>query len=204
MHRRDLVAEDVLGGRQLALGIGRVTLGGQHGAERGGGIGAEPAAAAADAADERLGLLGVDARGRSSPSIRRDEREGRPRERVSGRPSRGVGMIDRPRCRGPRGIEVAGEVEGARVAGERGHEDLVGARLGELDGPPTVQHGPADVAVDRLARTMARDRLDVRGRTVRDTRTCARSARRRSRRRSTARPIIVAAVARRPRAPDAR
>ena len=98
VHRRDLVAEDVLGGRQLALGIGEMALGARTRAERGGGIGAEPAAAAADAADQLLGLLGVDARGRRPPSIRGDERERRPGERVSGRPPCGVGMLDRARA----------------------------------------------------------------------------------------------------------
>ena len=138
---RDLVAEEALGGRELALRLGRLPLGEAHEPERSQGVRSQPAPARPDTAHDRPRLLGVDAGGRKMPPVGGDEREGRAREGVARRAPFRIGVLHRSQRRRPRRLEVTGEVERARVTGERGDEDLVRAGLGELDGAPPVLEG---------------------------------------------------------------
>ena len=75
-------------------------------------------------------------------------------------------MLEGPKRGHPRIIEVACKIESPRIPSQRAREDLVCARLRELDRTATAQNSLSDTAVDRnRAHHMCR-RLDVGGHSV--------------------------------------
>jgi hypothetical protein len=84
------------------------------------------------------------------------------RERMPGRPARGVRMLDRAQSRVPRLVELPREVERAGVATERRDERIIGTGLRDLDRAPTIPDRLADVAVCRCRPHHLGHRLNVR------------------------------------------
>ena len=150
---RDLVSEEVLCVGELVLGVCELALACQHGTEGGGRIRAEPAATGADAADYRLRLLGVASGGRQPPALTGDECESRAGNRVARCSILGGGVHEHAECSLPCLVEVAREVESARVGGKGGGQELVRALLGEVHRAAAVEYRRPTPASAVSART---------------------------------------------------
>ena len=125
---RDLVSEEALRVGELVLGGRKLAFACQHGTE-----GAEAFA------PSQLRLVPIPPtivfafsawlRAAATIPAHRDECQRRSRNRVARRPPLGVGVLEDTDRGLPRLVEVACEVEGARVPGKRGGEELVCAFL---------------------------------------------------------------------------
>ena len=158
---RDFVPEVVLRVREFVLGLRELSLACKHGAERGRRVRAEPAAAGADPADDRLRLLGVASCGVEPSALDRDQRQCRSGKRMTGHAALDARMLDHAESGRPRIVEVTREVERARIPGEGAREDLVRGRTCELDGATAVLHRLCDASVDRDRAYQQGERLDV-------------------------------------------
>src|SRR3954462_9724285 len=101
----------MLGVHELPLGLGELAFATEDGAERGRGVRAYPAAAAADACDQRSRLLRVRPRGGQMPFVEREEGERCARDRLRGRTALGLGMLDGANRHRLRLDDLAGEVQ---------------------------------------------------------------------------------------------
>ena len=144
-----VVPEEMLGARELTLGLGEVTLARMHAAQRNCGVGTEPRAVRAERVDERLGPLGVGACTRPPTAVQGDERKGRAGEGVLRMAAVGVRVLDCLHRDVPGLVDPAREIEGACIGAQRRH--LRARRLlirpGDLNRPPTRLHRTPDVAV---------------------------------------------------------
>ena len=86
---------------------------------------------------------------------------------MAGRMPFGLGMLDRTHRRCPGVVELAREVQSPCESRERGDEDVVGVRFGELDRSAAGDHGSADVAVGQAGADQRRHCFDVRADTFR-------------------------------------
>ena len=111
MDGRHLVAEEVLGGGELALGLRELPLRREHDAHRGGDVRAEPAPTRSEAPDGFLRLLGVSA-SRGQPLFPDGhQRERRVRMDQARYAAADVRMLQHAECDGSCLVQVAGEVE---------------------------------------------------------------------------------------------
>ena len=144
MDGRHVVAEEVLGGGELTLGLREIPLRREHDAHRGGDVRAEPAPTRSDAARRPPSPARRECEPRTAALPRRPPaRASRAHGSGSARARLISGCSSARSAAASASLEVAGEVERAGVRARVPGDELVQAGLRQLDGTATVGHRPA-------------------------------------------------------------